>query len=167
MQTGAGYARSNFAESGPFGRLTGRLTWYRPLGNWYAQTRLELGQVFAADRVGLPDTVLFRAGGDDSVRGYAYRTLGPMVNGVVTSGRVVGTASFEIARPVSEKLPILWGAAFIDAGNAATSWREFKAVRGYGVGVRLRSPIGPLRIDFAYGEEIEKFRLHFSVGVVL
>ena len=62
---------------------------------------------------------------------------------------------------------MVWGAAFIDAGNAATSWGEFKAARGYGVGVRLRSPIGPLRIDFAYGEQVEEFRLHFSVGVVL
>jgi hypothetical protein len=47
------------------------------------------------------DTLLFRAGGDDSVRGYAYRTLGPVVNGAVTSGRVLLTGSAEVARPIS------------------------------------------------------------------
>jgi translocation and assembly module TamA len=36
---------------------------------------------------------------------------------------------------------------------------------GYGAGVRVRSPIGPFRLDFAYGEKTEEFRIHFSVGV--
>ena len=167
-QGASGYARSNFADSGPFGRLTGRLTGYLPLGqSWYAQARVELGQVFAADRVGLPDTVLFRAGGDDSVRGYAYRTLGPMVGGVVTSGRVLATGSIEVARPLSAQLPSLWGAVFLDGGNAAEHWQGFAAALGYGVGLRWRSPVGPLRVDLAYGEEIRKFRLHFSVGIAL
>ena len=166
-QGGGGQARSNFAQSGPFGRLSARLTGYYPFGGWYGQARVEAGQVFAADRVGLPDTLLFRAGGDDSVRGYSYRTLGPVVNGIVTSGRVIGTASVEFARPLSERLSNVWGAVFVDAGNAADSWRDFNAALGYGVGVRLRSPIGPLRIDIAYGDEIRKLRLHFSVGVAL
>ena len=37
---------------------------------------------------------------------------------------------------------------------------------GYGAGVRWRSPVGPLKLDIAYGQEVRKFRLHFSVGVV-
>jgi translocation and assembly module TamA len=35
-----------------------------------------------------------------------------------------------------------------------------------GAGVRWRSPVGPLKVDLAYGEEVHRFRLHFSVGVV-
>jgi translocation and assembly module TamA len=31
--------------------------------------------------------------------------------------------------------------------------------------VRWRSPIGPLRADIAYGEEVRKLRLHLSVGI--
>ena len=38
---------------------------------------------------------------------------------------------------------------------------------GYGAGVRWRSPVGPLRLDLAYGQEVEEFRLHFSVGIAL
>ena len=41
-----------------------------------------------------------------------------------------------------------------------------RPVLGYGVGLHWRSPVGPLRIDLAYGEAVQKFRLHFSVGVV-
>jgi translocation and assembly module TamA len=33
------------------------------------------------------------------------------------------------------------------------------------VGVRWRSPVGPLRLDWAYGQEVGKARIHFSVGI--
>jgi len=108
---------------------------------------------------------LFRAGGDDSVRGYGYRTLGPVVSDVVTSGRTLLTGSLEVARPISPKYPAFWWAAFIDAGNAADRWRDLHPVVGYGVGLRWRSPVGPLRVDLAYGQEVRQFRVHFSVGI--
>lgn len=121
--------------------------------------------MFARDAVGVPDTLLFRAGGDDSVRGYGYRTLGPLVDGAVASGRTMFTGSAEIARPVSSKLPAVWWAVFVDAGNAAQRWTDLKPVYGYGVGLRWRSPVGPLRVDLAYGEEAKAFRMHLSVGI--
>ena len=152
---------------GPFSRAYGRLTWYKPLGgDWYATLRTEAGQVFARDSVGVPDTLLFRAGGDESVRGYAYRTLAPVdIDGTIIGGNVLATASVEVAHPLAPSLPNLWGAVFVDAGRAALSWTDFKPARGYGVGVRYRSPVGPLRVDLAYGEELRKFRLHLSVGI--
>ncbi|MDH3461567.1 MAG: BamA/TamA family outer membrane protein, partial [Burkholderiaceae bacterium] len=83
-QVAGGYARASDADNGPFGRTLGRLTWYKPFGSsWYGLTRVEAGQVFAADAVGLPDTLLFRAGGDNSVRGYGYRSLGPVKGGAL------------------------------------------------------------------------------------
>jgi translocation and assembly module TamA len=150
---------------GPFTRAWGRVTWYQPVGSWYATLRSEVGHVFVRDRVGVPDTLLFRAGGDESVRGYAYRTLGPIVDGVVTSGRMLWTGSAEIARPISAKRPAFWWAAFIDAGQAADRWSDLHPAVGYGVGLRWRSPVGPLRIDLAYGQEVHKTRVHMSVGV--
>jgi len=33
------------------------------------------------------------------------------------------------------------------------------------VGVRWRGPVGPLRIDLAYGERTNRMRLHFTVGL--
>jgi translocation and assembly module TamA len=152
--------------SGGFARALVRAQWWQPLGaRWYAQARVELGQVFAGDAVNVPETQRFRAGGDDSVRGYAWRSLTPQVGGVDVGGRVVGTASVEVARPVSDKLPNVWWAAFVDAGNAAERWGDFKPAWGAGLGVRWRSPVGPLRADLAYGEQVRRWRLHLSVGI--
>jgi translocation and assembly module TamA len=166
LQGAVGYARSSTADNGPLARAYGRLLVFKPLPkDWHATLRLEAGQVFARDAVGVPDTLLFRAGGQDSVRGYEYRGLGPKVNGVVTSGRALLTASAEIAHPLSPKLPQLWGAAFIDAGNAARRFGDLHPVVGAGVGVRYRSPIGPLKVDVAYGVDDRRVRLHLSAGV--
>jgi translocation and assembly module TamA len=166
LQTALGYSRSDEAESGPFGRLYTRLLAFRPFGNgWNARLRLDLGQVFARQAIGVPDPLLFRAGGEESVRGYAYRSLGPEVNGVVTSGRSLLTASAEVAHPISRRMPALWGAAFIDAGNAAERFSDLKPAVGVGVGLHYRSPVGPLRVDLAYGVDDARFRLHVSAGV--
>jgi translocation and assembly module TamA len=73
--------------------------------------------------------------------------------------------SAEIARPISENRPALWWAAFVDAGNAANAWNELTPAVGYGLGLRWRSPVGPLRLDLAYGQEVRKVRLHLSVGI--
>lgn len=167
-QSGGGWTHNDVLDDGPFGRAWGRLTGYLPMGEtWHAEARLELGQVFARDNVGLPDPLLFRAGGDGSVRGYDYRSLGPVVDGVITSGRAIMTTSVEVARPFTTKLPTLWGAAFIDAGQAADNFKSLDPVVGYGVGVRYRSPVGPLRVDIAYGQEVKRWRLHLSVGIAL
>jgi translocation and assembly module TamA len=89
-----------------------------------------------------------------------------VVDGATASGKVLATTSVELARPVSAKLPSVWGAVFVDAGNAANSFGSFDAVFGYGVGVRWRSPVGPLRIDAAWADELRALRLHFSLGVI-
>ena len=99
------------------------------------------------------------------MRCYEYRSLTPQVCGVDVGGRVVATGSIEVAHPINANLPSLWWAAFIDAGRAADDWRSYTAALGAGFGVRWRSPVGPLRVDLAYGEEVNRWRVHFSVGI--
>ena len=121
----------------------------------------------------VPDTLAFRAGGDDSVRGYPrFRSRSGLGRRDVVGGdglaldgaRASGGGS---ARPILASMPSLWGAVFVDAGNAAQSFGELKPALGLGVGLpRWRSPVGPLRLDLAYGREVKRFRLHFSVGIV-
>lgn len=170
-QAAVGYAlsrkdTSGTDQNGPFARLYGRYTLYRPLGAaWYGTARVEAGQVIARDAVSIPDTLLFRAGGDDSVRGYAYRSLGPRSDGALLSGRVLLSGSAEVARPLSAQHPSVWWAAFVDAGNAADNWQHLRPVLGYGLGLRWRSPVGPLRIDMAYGDDVQAWRMHLSVGI--
>jgi translocation and assembly module TamA len=165
-QVGFGRSHGTDAEPATFSRVYARFTGYVPVGKaWYAQGRVELGQVFIPSNGVVPESQQFRAGGDDSVRGYSYRSLGPLVDGVVGSGNSLYTTSLELARPIVNSLPSLWGAAFIDAGNAGNSFAHLKPAVGLGVGVRWRSPAGPLRVDTAYGRETKKWRLHFSVGI--
>ncbi len=176
LQGAGGYTRGTASpldspleseDSGPFARLYGRVQGYMPLGNgFYGSARLELGQVFVREALSVPDTLLFRAGGDDSVRGYAYRSLGPELNGAVVSGSTLFTTSVQLARPIFADQPAFLWALFVDAGNASDGWNNMRPVVGYGAGLHWRSPVGPLRVDLAYGQEVRKFRLHFSVGVV-
>ncbi len=172
-QLGAGVGRGTLTvpgladqrEQGPFGRAYTRLYWYRPIGKWFGTVRFEAGEVFTKSAISIPDTLLFRAGGDESVRGYAYRSLGPSINGAVASGRVLATGTVEMAHTFTDKIPALLGAVFVDAGNAADGWGDYSPVLGYGVGVRYRSPVGPIKLDLAYGQQVKQFRVHFSVGV--
>jgi translocation and assembly module TamA len=154
------------ARAGTFVRAYGRITVYQPLGStWYSQVRLEVGQVFLREGMVVPESQKWRAGGDDSVRGYDYRSLGPEVGGSVGGGTSVLTASLEVARPILSSMPSLWGALFVDAGNAANGFDELEPFVGAGVGLRWRSPVGPLRLDLAWGQEVRDWRLHFSVGI--
>jgi translocation and assembly module TamA len=172
VQLAGGALRSTGTDRAPLDsplvRAHGRLTLYRPLpADWYLQSRVELGQLWVRQGVEASEHLGFRAGGDDSVRGYAYRSLGPQRGGATASGKRVAGASVELARPLGPAWRALWGAVFIDAGQAADSWSDFRPAVGAGLGLRWRSPVGPLRVDLAYGEAVQRWRLHFSVGLVM
>ncbi|MFN4265544.1 MAG: autotransporter assembly complex protein TamA [Aquabacterium sp.] len=163
-----GRSFSTLESSGYFGRAHARLTGYLPLpGSVFLSARGEWGQVATSHGVSVPDTLLFRAGGDESVRGYAYRSLGVLTDGVVIGGRALVTGSVELARPFVRTTPNLLGAVFVDAGDAASTPADLHINLGYGAGVRWRSPVGPLKLDVAYGREVRQWRLHFSVGISL
>ena len=163
-----GHSFATLETSGYFSRLYGRLTGYLPLpGKWYGTARGEWGQVIAREQTSVPDTLLFRAGGDESVRGYAYRSLGVPSDGVVIGGRALVTGSAEVAHTFVKSMPSLLGALFVDAGDAAANPKSLHIKVGYGAGLRWRSPVGPLKLDVAYGRDVQQFRLHFSVGISL
>ncbi len=124
--------------------------------------KAEAGAVAAASSAGIPEPLLFRTGGDTTVRGYAYQSLGPRVGDATVGGRYYAIATAELVRWFAPS----WGlATFVDAGNAADGVRDLKPVYGYGVGARVRTPIGPFRLDFAYGEAAKTVRVHLSVGL--
>jgi len=143
-------------------RTVGRITWLEPLKQrWRAVLRAQAGQVLGGSRLTVPSDLLFRTGGDQSVRGYGYNALGVAQDGAVVGGTVTAVLSAELVYQLTPQ----WGAAvFVDAGNAADSWRELTLERGSGIGARWRSPIGPVNIDIAYGHATREPRLHFSVG---
>ena len=95
---------------------------------------------------------------------WAGGTLAALVL-VVVGGRVVTTGSIELEHSLTARLPALFGALFVDAGSAADRWNELRPAVGVGAGLHYRSPVGPLRLDAAYGVDEQRWRLHLSVGV--
>ncbi len=145
-----------------FVRGAAKATFLWPLGAADDLTlRGEVGAVLSGSRFGIPTTFLFRTGGDQTVRGYAFESLGVPQGEAIVSGRYLAVASAEYTRWIRPD----WGAAiFMDVGDAFDEPKAFRAARGYGIGARWRSPVGPFRADIAYGERTKSMRLHFSVG---
>jgi len=163
-QAGAGLRLTGGNE--PFTRLYGRLVTYTPLGARNTLIlRAEAGQVWAKDRFGIPSEWLFRAGGDQSVRGYRYQSLGVTQGNAIVGGRSLLLGSAELVHWLDGRLSS-WGAAtFVDVGDAADTPAALSPVVGYGAGVRWRSPVGLVNLDLAYGQKTRRWQLHFSMGV--
>lgn len=137
-----------------------------PMENWRILGRATFGATAMESLDDLPPSLRFYAGGDQSVRGYGYKKLGPVdSSGVVVGGRYLMDGSVEIER----RLTSMWSvAAFYDVGNAYDDI-EADLKQGAGVGVRMTLPFGQIRVDVAsaLSEEGQPFRLHLSVGADL
>lgn len=146
-----------------FVRLYGRAVRYQPVGERDVLIlRGEAGATLADSREGIPQDFLFRAGGAQSVRGYAYQSLGVREGDATVGGRYLGTLSAEYVHWFRPQ----WGAAlFVDAGDAADTREDLDFRTGYGVGARWRSPAGPLAVDLAWGHDERRLRLHFGVAI--
>ena len=122
-----------------------------------------LGAVFANEFETVPSSIRFFAGGDNSVRGYKYNSLGPENSeGEVIGGRGLMVASIEFEHNIWQT----WDAAiFYDIGNAVDFFDE-PLKRGVGIGVRWKSPVGPIRLDvgFALSEVDTPWRIHLNLG---
>jgi translocation and assembly module TamA len=114
--------------------------------DWGIYLRAELGASAVGDFEELPASYRFFAGGDQSVRGYAYQELGPVdANGNKVGGRHLLTATFELQRDLPRNFV---AAAFVDAGNAFDKFGdplEYSA----GVGLRYRLPFLMIGLDVA------------------
>ena len=123
--------------------------------------RGQAGAVASSSRQGIPSTFLFRTGGDQTIRGYAFESIGVEQDSAIVGGRRLLIGSIEYTHWIGEG----WGlAAFVDSGSAWDSGANTTIATGYGGGVRVRTPIGPIRADLAYGALNSDWRIHFSVG---
>lgn len=160
------FAAEELASSVSFVQLRGLAKWIFPLGKGRVISRVEAGYTFANDLIDLPSSVRFFAGGDSSIRGYAYQSLGPEdADGKVIGGRHFLTGTLEYDFPITQSWSL---AVFTDAGNAYDKRRDFDPAYGHGGGVRWRSPIGPIRLDIAHPTDSnDTFRIHVSMGMDL
>lgn len=128
-------------------------------------TRFQIAGTLVDDPfIEVPASLRFFAGGDRSVRGYAYQSLGPKdEEGQVVGGKHLLSGSFELGKQIGEK----WGLAlFLDGGNAFDSWNDYALAFGAGVGFRYSTPVGPLQVDLAspVAEGKGSLRLHIGIG---
>lgn len=189
-ELGAGYTLAG--ERRPFARTVGRWMGYWPLGASIREMllppqpdeggqvpgtvtgpwgrlvlRATAGAVWAKADTPVPETQLFLTGGDATVRGYGLRNIGvPQADGGVSPGRYMTVGSAEWQIPIRRNgQRTAWEAAlFVDGGSVAEKIPDLKARYGVGAGVRYNSPVGPLRLDVAYGVQPRAWRLHFNVG---
>ena len=103
-----------------------------------------------------PYSQLFTLGGADSLRGYEDDQF---------RGKYMYNATLEFRFPIVKKVS---GVLFTDIGDAwdapNVTWYNSKKTFNYGVGagVRITTPIGPVKLDYGVGKHKNKF--HFSFG---
>ncbi|MBU2871916.1 autotransporter assembly complex family protein [Colwellia sp. E2M01] len=139
-------------------------------------SRAELGYIVAKDEVGegLSPSLRFYAGGDQSIRGFAYQSIGPEVTlsepgesseTIVTGGTNLIVGSLEYQYYFTEN----WrGAWFTDAGSV-NNINELNLVYSVGTGIHYISPVGAIRLELGYpiSEEDPSLRIHFTIGTEL
>jgi len=164
VQVQAGFAVKGLLTDQSFGRVYAHGKQYLALDKSDLLVfRAELGGVFTTGgSSGIPASLLFRAGGADSIRGYSYDSIGNNVGGSVLPTKYVATGSAEYQHWFTHEYG---GAVFFDIGTAADTWAEKTIFQGVGVGARWRSPIGPINVDLAYGLRNRSVRPYLTLGV--
>ncbi|MFC5435961.1 autotransporter assembly complex family protein [Rhodanobacter umsongensis] len=122
------------------------------------------GYTWTNDFAALPPQLRFFAGGDRSIRGYGYQSIGPRNR----DDRVIGGTSVLIASTeVEHYFNRNWGmAAFVDTGNAF-SGTDYRPKIGAGLGVRWLSPVGMIRVDLGtpiHDNRAHGIELHLVIG---
>jgi translocation and assembly module TamA len=130
--------------------------------------RLGFGSIMGADLADIPANRRFFAGGGGSVRGFAYRSLGPAFAGQPVGGRSLFEASLEARFRITDTIGLV---PFVDAGQAfASSFPDFRERlrAAVGLGLRYYTGIGPIRLDVATPVNPEGRRrpvaLYVSIG---
>lgn len=118
--------------------------------NTILAARIGFGSITGASLAAIPDSIRFFAGGGGSIRGYSYRTVGPIGPfQLPIGGRSLLEGSVEARIKVTDTIGIV---PFLDAGTAfASSLPDFNERIRYaaGLGLRYYTGIGPIRVDLA------------------
>jgi outer membrane protein insertion porin family/translocation and assembly module TamA len=167
----SGMATRAFGSEVDFARVEGDLRGYWSVLDAVAAVRVRAGVIqplasFSPDDI--PLTERFYAGGGESVRGFDYQRLGPLDSGEnPLGGTTVLVGSTELRVPVRDKLGAV---VFVDAGLIDRDPFNFSSELRYsaGVGLRLATPVGPVRVDLAQllnpPDDFQRFRVHLSIG---
>lgn len=156
-------AAEQFASDQDFIRLYGRVQkfWSSSRENVFT-ARFDVGTVIASARRDIPQDYLFRAGGTNSLRGFDFLDLGVLDQGVLVGGRRIMIGSLEYTRWFDGGP--LGAAVFTDVGDVSDNWGDFDPKPAIGVGVRYKTPAGPIAFDVAKAADQNNVRIHFALG---
>lgn len=128
-----------------------------------AIARGSLGATWVDEESLMPKSLGFTTGGQDSVRGFDSNALGELDEyGKISGGENLIVTSLEYEYPITEKVS---AAVFADAGSAFNDWGDYQVNVGAGVGVRYKSPLGPVRLDLAVPQDdANDLHFYFSLG---
>ncbi|MGO2292721.1 autotransporter assembly complex protein TamA [Pseudoalteromonas sp. AOP31-A2-14] len=125
--------------------------------------KANVGAMVVDDIENVPYSLRFYAGGDQSVRGFAYQSISPENDdGDLIGGKYLLTSTIEYNYQFAQN----WRAAlFVDGGTATNDFSDDFEV-GAGFGFRYLTPVGPVRIDHAWGltKESKSTRLSITIG---
>ena len=157
-------AYEDLGSSLSFLQTRANVKWIRGVGPGRLILRGDAGFTATEAVERLPTSLRFFAGGDTSVRGFGFQRLGPTdAEGRVIGGRHLLVGSVEYDHPLGDRP---WAVAvFADVGNAFDEFDDYELKLGAGIGLRWRSPVGPLRLDLAHAPDSDDdFRVHFTMG---
>lgn len=141
---------------------------YQTLGAGFViAARVMAGSIPSFDKdVYIPEEERFYSGGSNSVRGWGYSKLGPKSDdGTPEGGASIMEMNVEMRRHLFWRLD---GALFTDAGNVWTDSFHYPLnalAYSVGAGLRMDTPIGPVRIDVAMPVWNQKRSLQFFINV--
>jgi translocation and assembly module TamA len=129
--------------------------------------RAEAGTIFSDALDKIPSSKRFFAGGQDSVRGFAYESISPRdSNGALTGADKLVTGSVQYQWNFNRSWAVV---GFVDSGKAYNNSSEpFRT--GVGAGVRWSSPVGAVGIDLGFpiqDEEYSGYQVHFYLGPLI
>ncbi len=134
-----------------------------PFQDWRLIGRGSFGATLVDSINSLPPSLRFYTGGDNTLRGYGYKSIGTRdASGQIIGGRYLVVGSIEAERVVFNQWSL---ASFWDVGTA-TDDLTLNFFQGVGVGVRFRLPFGQIRLDVASAitEDGKPLRVHLTVG---
>jgi len=160
-----------------FFRLHGRWNYITTLAPKHRLvTRAELGAIYIDRDAELAPSLRFYAGGDQSIRGFAYQSIGSTIPSssdpdnpkeVVVGGTCLMVASIEYQYYLNDK----WRLALFSDGGSVANKGEFEPVYSLGSGIHYLSPVGAVKFDLAYGfddkSDNNKWRIHINLGAEL
>lgn len=132
--------------------------------------QLGLARAYDSNKQRIPISERFFSGGSNTLRGFGFQLAGPRdADGRPTGGNALVVVSSEMRFPVVKKLA---GVVFHDSGNvfrrlSKLNIKDFSNT--VGAGLRLNTPLGPVRVDFGYliNPSISRergYRVHFNFG---